>query len=100
MGLDVHKDSVTIAIAAEGREGAMLSGKFPNNFTTLQRHFAKWRKGTSRSGRPHLEGGRDRVHSWPVTVDFESVLVFIGSRCNRTLAQPSLPSRLILLDLI
>ncbi|MEZ5323601.1 MAG: hypothetical protein R3F19_00830 [Verrucomicrobiales bacterium] len=33
VGLDVHKDSITIAIAPEGRDGAQLIGKFPNNIT-------------------------------------------------------------------
>lgn len=52
VGLDVHKDSITIAVAPEGRDGAQLIGKFPNNITTLQRHFARWREGSTRNGKP------------------------------------------------
>ena len=52
VGLDVHKDSITVAIASQGREDATLIGKFPNNLTTLQRHFAKWRQGSTRNGKP------------------------------------------------
>ncbi|MCB1098661.1 MAG: hypothetical protein KDN22_24025, partial [Verrucomicrobiae bacterium] len=55
VGLDVHKDSITIAVALvalEGRDGAQLIGRFPNNITTLQRHFAKWLEGSTRSGKP------------------------------------------------
>ena len=43
VGLDVDKNSISTAVAPEGRDGAQLIGKFPNNITTLQRHFAKWR---------------------------------------------------------
>ncbi|MEZ5323441.1 MAG: hypothetical protein R3F19_00020 [Verrucomicrobiales bacterium] len=39
VGLNAHKNSITIAVAPEARDGAQLIGKFPNNISTLRRHF-------------------------------------------------------------
>jgi transposase len=35
VGLDVHAQSITVAVADEGREGAQTLGQVPNNFTSL-----------------------------------------------------------------
>ncbi|MEZ5325711.1 MAG: hypothetical protein R3F19_11690 [Verrucomicrobiales bacterium] len=67
--LDVHKDSITIAVAPEDRDGAQLIGKFPNNITTLQRHFPNGErdrpKGKPSHQRSGLRPGRtqDRLRS-------------------------------------
>ena len=34
------------------RAKSELIGKFPNNIPTLQRHFARWREGSTRNGKP------------------------------------------------
>jgi transposase len=76
VGLDVHKDSITVAIASQGREDATLIGKFPNNLTTLQRHFAKWRQGSTRNGKP-----LDEEHTGPFDLKF----VYEAGPCGFTL---------------
>ena len=38
VGLDVHKDSITIAVAPEGRDGAQLISSLANSSTFPRNH--------------------------------------------------------------
>lgn len=41
VGLDVHKDSITVAIAEQGRESAYVYAETPNDWGLLQKRFAR-----------------------------------------------------------
>ena len=41
VGLDVHKDSITIAVAEEGREPAYVYAQIPNDWGELQKRLRR-----------------------------------------------------------
>ena len=47
VGLDVHKDSIVIAVAEEGRQPAELYGKIPNDWGILRKTLRRLGKGYS-----------------------------------------------------
>lgn len=47
IGLDVHKDSIVIAVAEAGREPAEVYGEIPNDWATLRRTLMRLRTGHS-----------------------------------------------------
>ncbi len=42
VGLDVHKDSIVIAVAEEGREAANVHSKIPNDWGPSERRSSVW----------------------------------------------------------
>ena len=45
VGLDVHKDSIVIAVAEEGRDAARAIGAFPSDWNSLHKQLRKLAKG-------------------------------------------------------